>query len=320
MKKCLFVAITAITCSLISAHAADINQQLKLNWGLSARQGKRPTMEDTHVASAWMGDTFFGLYDGHGGPEAARIAAHSGYNQTDSFANNPLHMQILCWYTKQKILTSLINNYHIAYKNIDNHIKNSVDRSGTTALTAHITQISPNKPTLIMSWAGDSRAVLIDNNGSAVIATKDHKPADPDEYTRIINEGGTVTQFLFDCPRVGGRLAVSRALGDKDIKEQVKGISAEPSFITCQLELNHQALIMACDGVWDVISNEEAAQIVNKTLHEQKVLEQGVITKEQCIEDGNNVRAALAARTLRDAAYNKGSTDNISVMIVIFNT
>lgn len=331
MKRFLCITVAAITCWLTSAHTADLNQ-LKLNWGLSARQGKRPTMEDAHVASRCHDEPFFGLYDGHGGSEAAHIAAH-GYRPDHGDGSEeimwlneclPLHMML----GTSSPNNSLVSLYQKAYAALDKTIQ-TLCTAGTTALTAHITNYY-GQPWLLLAWAGDSRAVLIDNEGAVAIATKDHKPADPDELKRIKNEGGFVTMPggfppYLGCPRVGGILAVSRALGDKDIKKQAKGISAEPSIITCPLKQTHQALIMACDGVWDVISNEEAAQIVHQALHDNRLMlptkrmtpdDIARANKEEIHEDGNNVGATLAARALRDAAYNKGSTDNISVMVI----
>lgn len=329
MKKQFKILVNSLLL-LISGHIAannstSLEQKITINWGLSARQGKRKTMEDFHVtgfkSDQRTNDTkniFFGLYDGHGGSAAARITAcgYGGYHVDDIFFR-PLHAKIL---EPTNTKTELFNNYHAAYAYMDEIIQQHKNTSGTTVLTAHITW-QYGSPLLVISWLGDSRAVLIDNNGSVVAATQDHKPSAPNEFKRIQKEGGFVSMPgcfppYAGCSRVGGILAVSRALGDKDIKNQVKGISAEPSIISLPLAPNHKALIMACDGVWDVLSNQEASQIVHQALNENKQLTSDSVAEEQLIEDGSSDRLTLTARALRDAAYQRGSTDNISVIVI----
>ena len=114
-----------------------------------------------------------------------------------------------------------------------------------------------------------SRAVL-SNAGQPVLATEDHKPSNPIERERIQNAGGSVM-----IQRVNGSLAVSRALGDFEYKNvEGKGpteqlVSPEPEFYIRERSLaDDQFLVLACDGVWDVMTNEDICNFVG---HRMKV-------------------------------------------------
>ena len=97
--------------------------------------------------------------------------------------------------------------------------------------------------------------------------------------------------------RVQGVLATSRAMGDYPLKDQ-KVIVCEPDILSFQLaKIPPDFAIMATDGLWDTHSNEEATNIVEKSLK-------------------NGETVLNAAKILARDAYRKGSTDNISVMIL----
>lgn len=113
---------------------------------------------------------------------------------------------------------------------------------------------------------GDSRTLLC-HNGQVSFYTEDHKPFNPREKERIQNAGGSVT-----LQRVNGSLAVSRALGDFDFKEvdwrpqTEQLVSPEPEVYELERRTEDEFLILACDGVWDAISNEELCAFVRNRL------------------------------------------------------
>jgi len=137
---------------------------------------------------------------------------------------------------------------------------------------------------LIIANAGDQRAVL-SRASCTVQITTDHKPDEPGEKFRIYNAGG----FVNEQKRVNGILALSRSLGDADLQPYV---TFEPEVFFVELKEDDRFLILACDGLWDVMSNTKAVEIVDKYR--------------------DPVRAAAA---LRDYAFLLGSTDNISVIV-----
>merc|ERR1712232_729838 len=99
---------------------------------------------------------------------------------------------------------------------------------------------------------GDSRSVLLGNGGVRRVST-DHRPDDPAEARRVAEDGGKVIDG-----RVGGDLAISRSLGDHRLK--AKGVSCVPDVCTCSVACG-QVLIIASDGLWDVLSDSDASEI-----------------------------------------------------------
>ena len=104
---------------------------------------------------------------------------------------------------------------------------------------------------------------MLSRGGRAVFGTHDHKPVNPGEKERIQNAGGSVM-----IQRVNGSLAVSRALGDFEYKnvagrgpcEQL--VSPEPEVTVQERAEEDEFVALACDGVWDVMTNEELCDFV----------------------------------------------------------
>ena len=160
------------------------------------------------------------------------------------------------------------NGIRTGFLEIDEHMrvmsekKHGVDRSGSTAVGV---LISPQHTYFIN--CGDSRGLLC-RNRKVYFFTQDHKPSNPLEKERIQNAGGSVM-----IQRVNGSLAVSRALGDFDYKcvhgkgpaEQL--VSPEPEVHDIERsEEDDQIIILACDGIWDVMGNEELCDFVRSRL------------------------------------------------------
>ncbi|GAA5847638.1 hypothetical protein JCM5353_004168 [Sporobolomyces roseus] len=142
------------------------------------------------------------------------------------------------------------------------------------------------KRTLYTANAGDARAVL-SRNGQAVRLSHDHKASDAKEAERIDQAGG----FIMN-QRVNGYLAVSRSLGDSAMKQFVVG---SPYTTETTLGAEDEYLIVACDGLWDVCSDQEAVDLLKNS---------GVTDPQE------------ASKKLVDHAMARNSTDNISVLVV----
>jgi len=136
------------------------------------------------------------------------------------------------------------------------------DKSGSTAVAC---LVSPTHIYLIN--CGDSRSLVCSDN-QIVLCTYDHKPINPAERERIHNAGGSVM-----IQRVNGSLAVSRALGDFEYKcvegrgpcEQL--VSPEPEIYVRERSYEKdEFVILACDGIWDVMSNEDLKEFVHSRL------------------------------------------------------
>ena len=118
---------------------------------------------------------------------------------------------------------------------------------------------------IIMANVGDSRVVL-SQNGLAVPLSVDHKPNLPIERERIMRAGGTVEQQEFQgytIHRVNGNLNLSRSIGDLDYKRNTRLTAAEqvitssPDLVEKAREKNDEFLLIASDGIWDRISNQD---------------------------------------------------------------
>jgi protein phosphatase 1L len=144
---------------------------------------------------------------------------------------------------------------------------------------------------VLVGNAGDSRAVL-SRGGTAFPLSFDHKPGLEKEKKRVMDAGGFVTGG-----RVMGMLAVSRALGDMHFKKNdhfpIPLVTASPELVSEFLAPEDEFLILACDGLWDVISNQDAVDLVK-----------GFTDPEE------------AAAALVEAALKAGTLDNVSAIVV----
>jgi serine/threonine protein phosphatase PrpC len=165
---------------------------------------------------------------------------------------------------------------------------------GTTAVVALI-----GSRMIYVANCGDSRAVLC-RNGQAIALTDDHKAAREDETARVEAAGGQI--LFWNGVRVMGLLAVSRAIGDHSLRPYV---IAEPEVTVVNRNPDDEVLIMASDGLWDVMSNQEACNLAKKCLLRAR---QRGSTRHSA--------AKVAATVLTRAAVDRGSRDNVTVVIV----
>ncbi|KAM4083400.1 hypothetical protein ACB094_08G053500 [Castanea mollissima] len=180
------------------------------------------------------------------------------------------------------------------------------DAVGSTAVVAIVT---PNK--IIVANCGDSRAVLC-RNGKPVPLSSDHKPDRPDELNRIQAAGGRV--IYWDGPRVLGVLAMSRAIGDNYLKPYV---SCEPEVTITDRTAEDDCLILASDGLWDVVSNETACGVARMCLrgkaHAPPCSPPGA---EVAVSETSDKACSDASMLLTKLALARQSPDNVSVVVV----
>lgn len=168
----------------------------------------------------------------------------------------------------------------------------------TVGSTAVVSMISAAH--VIIANVGDSRAVLRRNQCSYRLS-RDHKPDQVDEENRIRECGGRVWDF--NGRRVMGLLAMTRAFGDDCLKNF--GITAKPEVTIIPRSDEDEFLILACDGLWDVVSDDEACELVERCF--RRADERDAPAVSAC---------RVAASVLFRAAFAKGSNDNISVVVV----
>merc|ERR1711934_4584 len=243
----------------------------------------RRTMEDAHVYIDGFGDVehqgYFAIYDGHGGKAAVELVAKRLHEVFLEELNNVENSE-----SEEVKDAGISGAYERAYLRTDEEIQTAeILYSGTTTVSAFLRREGDVRK-LYISNCGDARAVL-SRGGTAQRLTKDHKATDDEEVKRIEAVGGFVAGG-----RVNGILAVARSLGDRAMKQYVSG---EPYTADYVLNDDDTHLILACDGVWDVIQDQEAVDLIKEY--------------NTCEE---------ASKALLIAALNKGSTDNISVMVI----
>ncbi|XP_038702636.1 probable protein phosphatase 2C 10 isoform X2 [Tripterygium wilfordii] len=216
-------------------------------------------MEDYHVAKFIhiqeheLG--LFAIYDGHLGDTVP------SYLQKHLFSN--ILKEEDFWVDPNRAIAK-------AYERTDQAIlSQSADlgRGGSTAVTA----ILINGQRLCVANVGDSRAVL-SRGGQALQVTIDHEPNT--ERGSIENKGGFVSNMPGDVPRVNGQLAVSRAFGDKSLKTHLR---SDPDMRNIEIDNSTELLILASDGLWKVVANQEAVDIARKIKDPQKAAKQLIV-------------------------------------------
>lgn len=268
-----------------------------LTANLAYMQGWRKTQEDAHTVCMDIkelpGCSFAAVFDGHGGPQVSRFSA-------DSLLANFLAAPTIKGNTTPTD-AQIESGFQSAFLATDKLLgdDNQSDYVGTTAICALIT-----KTDIFFINCGDSRAVLCEKD-KVTFSTKDHKPSNVDELNRIKDcEGGYVANG-----RVMGNLAVSRALGDFQYKHSKDGDELlQPSLqmVSCVPVIDKIkrpssfSVILACDGIWDVMSNEECAQFIWNDYGKDAA------TKE----------AKTTLSSLLKYCLHKESRDNMSVILV----
>ncbi|KAE8660896.1 putative protein phosphatase 2C 39 [Hibiscus syriacus] len=215
----------------------------------------------------------FAIFDGHLGHDVAKyleghlfdniLKQHDFWTQTEDAIRRAYHSTDAEILDKAKLL----------------------GRGGSTAVTA----ILINSQKLVVGNVGDSRAVIC-KNGVAKQLSVDHEPSK--EKGMIERLGGFVSNLPGDVPRVDGQLAVARAFGDKSLKLH---LSSDPDVTVEVIDDDTEFIILASDGIWKVMSNQEAVDTIKN------------------IKD-----AQAAAKLLIEAAVSKKSKDDISCIVVWF--
>jgi len=301
------------------------DQAKNLQYGISAMQGWRAQMEDDHVQLLSLPQipelSLFGVFDGHGGDMVAHYAARNfpqfllktgclsigmdgeGFKQkaTEAFEKSLLEID-----TAMRQLPE---------------VESGQDQSGSTSV---MTLLHPRY--VVCANTGDSRAVMA-RSDQAVTLSNDHKPFLPEEKERIEKAGG---QVKFN--RVNGDLAVSRALGDfvykrcESVNDKEQAVTAFPEIIIEERDAaNDQFILLACDGIWDVMSSQE---VVSKVLDLLRNGRPAPAPEEDPGADADEPMPPKPQRpwdlgavceALIDHCLRLGSRDNMSVVIVLLD-
>lgn len=271
--------------------------------GSFADIGPRRYMEDEHIRiddlSTQLGSlfsfptpsAFYGLFDGHGGPEASAYVRKNVFRFFFEDVKFPQACEADGVFL-QELEQALRKSFLLADLALadDSSVSNS---SGTTALTAVIFG-----RVLMVANAGDCRAVLC-RKGEAIDMSQDHRPSYSLERKRVEELGAFI-----DDGYLNGVLSVTRALGDWDMKfprGSASPLIAEPEFRQVTLTEDDEFLIIGCDGIWDVMTSQHAVSLVRRGLRRHD-------DPEQC------------ARELVMEALRLNTFDNLTVIVVCFSS
>ena len=254
---------------------------------------------------------FFAIYDGHGGNGCSLYLKEKLHHYIKNFSKDSIKEAINT--VEQKFLKEEALDEKGELK----------DPSGSCGIMALIHQ---NK--LIIANVGDSRLILY-KKSSLFFSTEDHKPGSPSEKSRIEAAGGTIyqTPSLIPLHQNGkeietpwrvlpGRLSVSRTFGDIEAKNENLGgmknvVVALPDITEIELDNDFNFIVLGCDGIFDVLSNEEILECVK------------IVIKEKEIKDLNNVNISELCGYIADmiikSSLAKDSYDNVSCIVVAIN-
>jgi serine/threonine protein phosphatase PrpC len=215
----------------------------------------------------------FCLFDGHGSADVAKFSKERFPEILSSSLSFHKH-------NTEKALIS-------AFLKVDEEIKNEVmsENAGSTAFVCFIT-FENSKKYLYVANVGDTRAVMVSKSGVKRLSY-DHKCTDTTEEARVKSSGG----IIFNG-RVFGQLILSRALGDHSLKKC--GVISTPFVSKHLITESDQYIIMASDGVWDVIKDEDLINIFsnNSSLDTQQLASLIVSTSLE-LESKDNISCIL---------------------------
>jgi len=246
----------------------------KFDVGIADTSGRREEMQDACAVCGNFGgnpeNNLFLLLDGHSGKEAADLAA----------VKLPacLKGELDAGKEPGEALRESFRKTHEMLLEEASHCGTTATALlfvGDRAWVAHV---------------GDSRAITIADDGTTTRLTTDHRPANEDEAAAVRARGGFVVSLGGGNLRVNGVIAITRALGDKALADA----------LTCDPDINEfsfppgGAVVLACDGLWDVVSDADVARIATDQM----------------------LNCRQAAEVLRDLAFKSGSFDNITVMVI----
>jgi protein phosphatase 2C family protein 2/3 len=283
-------------------HQLKIHHKSNLAVGATSVQGRRFTNQDVMHISLSSKHTIVGVFDGHNGDRAAKMV--------NSFLG-PTFSSLLLLQQQQQEQNITVDS---SYSNVEQVIKKTFqqveevlvrekEKSGTCA---SVLVIGPNVDSAWVANLGDSRVVLgIEEDGKekragergsssskkdrnykrttvlkAIPLSKEHRPSDPEERSRIESSGGQVVRVSYSMDDPGldrvqpGGLAISRALGGVHYKNR-NGVSSIPDINQVVSDGKWTTngsnwslddfILIGCDGIFDVMTNDEIVELTKKS-------------------------------------------------------
>nr|CAB3487538.1 unnamed protein product [Digitaria exilis] len=254
---CHRISISTMSLDVpVTAMDTKKGENRRLAYAVSAMQGYRENMEDAHKVDLNLdprtATSFFGVYDGHGGPAVSKYCAkhlHIELRKDAGFRNDPVAAIQRTFLRMDTMMASRKAGKELCEYGAGSEYWDNCKK--------------------------EIRAARFTFCGQAIVLSTDFKPSLPGERERIENTGRTVyvPAGRGNIERIDGEIAISRAIGDLAYKN-VEGLSAEQQAITAYPEVRTEAithddqfLIIACDGIWDCLSSQQAVTFVNMYLN-----------------------------------------------------
>ncbi|XP_022984505.1 protein phosphatase 2C 57 isoform X1 [Cucurbita maxima] len=307
-------------CSSIAIDApSSLTDAAGIRWGSTTLQGLREEMEDDVVvrSDGLSGFLFAAVFDGHGGYSSVKFLREELYKDCVAALQGGL---LLNGGDFEVIKAALAKAFDETDKKLLLLLEadGEEDESGSTATVAFI-----RNDVLFVSHVGDS-CVVLSRPGGAQVLTSSHRPygnntTSLQEVKRIREAGGWIVNG-----RICGDISVSRAFGDirfKTKKNEMlqKGVeegrwsekfvsrvrfngdlvTASPEIFQTTLGSNVEFMLIATDGLWDYMNRSDAVKFVRNELRQHGDVQ-------------------LACEALAQAALDKGSQDNISIIMADF--
>lgn len=290
-------------CRPVATQFAESYTNKYYSVGTSCMNGRRKEMEDQHTVELNLLNSetsFFGVFDGHGGTSTSMFLK----NHLHNYVPLPFEINDSKEDKKSELLSKLTKNMiEVDHQILSQSQSKEKDDSGSTAGFVLLKPNCNNYFDILVAHVGDSRVMVLGNDGKIKYKTNDHKPLNPIEHERIINAGG----FVSYKNRINGNLAVSRAFGDASYKQKTdlslnqQLVIAEPDIFTDTKICYNDIIILACDGIFEKLDYEQVADFVHTSIAINK---KDVTTT--CID-------------LINHSLELGSQDNMSVIIIKIN-
>ncbi|KAL5228073.1 hypothetical protein ABZP36_016338 [Zizania latifolia] len=307
-------------------------------FGTTSVCGRRREMEDAvSIRSDFLPGSskhhFYGVFDGHGCSHVATTCQDRMHEVVAEEHNKARSGEVAAWKDVMERSFARMDGEVANWASTrscdepacrcEQQMPSRCDHVGSTAVVA---VVSPTE--VIVANAGDSRAI-ISRAGAPVALSVDHKPDRPDELERIEAAGGRV--IYWDGARVLGVLAMSRAIGDGYLKPYV---TSEPEVTVTERTDDDECLILASDGLWDVVTNEMACEVVRACFRSngppapaarpngvaapstEAEAENGTASVKGINKSESDEACSDAAMLLAKLALARRSSDNVSVVVV----
>jgi len=299
---------------------ACLPSEPELSVGWCSKSNGRP-QEDAFSIDFIQGREWFGVYDGHRGDQAATYLK-------DKLCKH-FALQLALTSTKEEAFRS-------AFKSAEEEVLKRT-KSGSTAVAVYV-----GKKNMHISWVGDSRSMVVQDDGNICCVTKDHDLENKNEWDRVVKAEGLIFREVNPAQNIAGKwrintLEMTRSIGDafakgKDYHKPIQYWQAPHRYIKDIPLYAQQWPDRMLPNGWELNPQEEQViaepEYVQVTLHETNrwlilatdglwnfVKNEAVahVIKEKASE--NNSVGSLA-NILVDVALDMGSKDNVTVLVI----